>query len=76
MGWQFGGRNVYELLVFGLSVAVLLLIAMALFLAIGRLACFLPAAYLVRLRKYENILTIGYAALFALSAWFLLSVIR
>jgi hypothetical protein len=28
---------------------------------------FLPAAYLMRLRRYEDILTIGCAALFALS---------
>jgi hypothetical protein len=76
MGWQFGWRDIHDLLVSGLSVAVLLLIAMALFVAIGRLARFLPAAYLARLRRYEDILTIGCAALFALSAWFLLPVIR
>ena len=76
MGWQLGWRNIYDLLVSVRSFAVLLLIAMALFVAIGQLGHFLPAAYLARLRRLEDILTIGYAALFALSAWFLLSVIR
>jgi len=76
MGWRFGWRSIYDLLVSGLSVAVLLLIAMALFVAIGRLARFLPGAYLVRLRRHEDTLMIGSAALFALSAWFLFSVIH
>jgi hypothetical protein len=76
MGWQFSSRDVYNFLVSGLSIAVLLLIAMALFVAIGRLVRFLPAAYLVRLRRYEDLLMIGSAALFALSAWFLFSVIH
>ena len=76
MGWQWGRRDVYDLLASGLLFAVPLLIAIALFVTIGRLARFLPAAYLVRLRRYEDILMVGSAALFALSAWFLLSVTR
>jgi hypothetical protein len=70
-GRQFGWTFLYDGLIAFTWIGIALLTATGLFAFIRRVAGFLPAVYLARIRRHEEMLTVGFAAVMGLLMWFL-----